>query len=102
MNKALELTVYPHWENGLDGTCYSDREGLDFPINVDYWILCKRLTDAELAAEWHYQDNRCGQVVEGYSIAHDGSPMASEDEEIERLAAVHRFATQPNYDEVAA
>lgn len=60
----------------------------------------KRLTDAELAAEWHYQDNRCGQKLEGYGVSHDGSSMGSEDDEIEKLRIAYRFATLPHYDEV--
>lgn len=62
----------------------------------------KRFTDAELAAEWHYQDNRCGQKCEGYAVAHDGTSMGTEEGEIEKLRIAHRFATLPHYDEDAA
>jgi len=59
----------------------------------------KRFTDAELAAEWQYQDNRTGQKCEGYSVAHDGTSMGSEEDEIEKLQALYRFATADHYDE---
>lgn len=62
----------------------------------------KRFTDAEMAAEWQYQDNRCGQVVEGYGVAHDGTYMESEEVEIDRLATFYRFATSEHFDEVAS
>lgn len=57
-----------------------------------------RFTDAELAAEWHYQDNRCGQRLEGYRVAHDGSEMGYEEDEIEKLRVLYRFATLPHHD----
>ncbi len=60
----------------------------------------KRFTDAELAAEWQYQDNRCGQVCEGYGVAHDGTSMGTEEEEIELLRLMYRFATLHHFDEV--
>jgi len=74
------------------------------PSFTPYSIVAvdKRFTDAELAAEWHYQDNRCGQVCEGYGVAHDGSSMGAEEDEIEKLRLVYRFATLPHYDEVTA
>lgn len=59
----------------------------------------KRLTDSELAAEWHKQDSQCGQKFEGYAIAHNGEPLGTEEEEVEKLRTVHRFATLPHYDE---
>jgi hypothetical protein len=59
----------------------------------------KRLSDGELAAEWHKQDNHCGQKLEGYAVAHNGEPLGTEEEEIDRLRTFHRFATLPHFDE---
>jgi hypothetical protein len=59
----------------------------------------KRFTDGELAAEWQYQDNRVNQVCEGYRVAHDGTSMGSEEDEIEKLEIIHQFATADHYDE---
>jgi hypothetical protein len=65
-----------------------------------YAILAvdKRFSDGELAAEWHKQDNHCGQRLEGYGVAHNGEPLGTEEEEIERLRIIHRFATSNHYD----
>ena len=97
--RALELTVYECDEDGdyLDPQGYFHAQGI-----VDVHARVKRLTDAELAAEWQYQDNRCGQKCEGYGVAHDGSSMGSEEDEIEKLRIVYRFATLPHYDEAMA
>jgi len=108
--KPLELHVYPHWED-IGGRCYSGREGLDFPINVDYWILCKRLNEDELAAE--YWGNRA-TVDRALITLHDsGLPWRNECSEIMSTAletpaakraiewtdTLLRFATLPHYDE---
>jgi hypothetical protein len=92
MSKPLELAIYPHWEH--NEICYANVEGLDSPISVDYWIACKRLTDAELAAEFWKAKERCMFVsaFSGMSISPD-SPSARE------AITLHRFATLPSYDE---
>ena len=71
------------------------------PSYTPYAIVAvdKRFTDSELAAEWQYQDNRCGQGVEGYGVAHDGTYTESEEVEIDRLATLYRLATSPHHDE---
>jgi hypothetical protein len=50
--KPLELTIWPHWEDGLDGTCYADKNDRARPVNVDFEIYRKRLQDYQLAAEY--------------------------------------------------
>jgi hypothetical protein len=97
MKKPLELNVYPIWG---DESLYADLPGHHWPTNVGYEVYRKRLTEAELAAEWHKQDNHCGQVLEGYGIAYNGEPLDTEEVEIERLHIVYRFATLPHHDEV--
>jgi hypothetical protein len=93
----LELTVHPKLERPMWG---HQIEGYRQQVRAESAIReAKRFTDAELAAEWHYQDNRCGQVFEGYSVAHDGSSMGSEEDEIEKLQIAYRFATLPHHDE---
>jgi len=58
----------------------------------------KRFTDAELAAEWHKQDNHCGQKLEGYAVAHNGEGLGAEEAEVEKLRTIYRFATLPHHD----
>ena len=62
----------------------------------------KRFSQGELAAEWHKQDNHCGQRLEGYGVAHNGEPLADEEAEIERLRIIYRFCTNPAHDEEPA
>ena len=71
--KALELTVYP-------------------PFAHD-WSIDKRLTDAELAAEYHAQAVRVRRIEDGRPHRVAG-PSA-----YRKLEALHRFATLPHYDE---
>ena len=70
------------------------------PSYAPYALVARanRFTDAELAAEWHKQDNHCGQKLEGYRVAHNGDPLGSEEEETERLLILYRFATLPHFD----
>jgi len=108
--KPLELTIYPKVDRWVDWTMEflgkevkgSSREcGYETPRGVfegDEWPE-KRLTDAELAAEWHKQDNHCGQKYEGYAIAHNGESLGSEEYEADKLRTTHRFATTAHYDE---
>ena len=59
----------------------------------------KRFSDAELAAEWHQQDCCMALRVEGYRWASDGHLMGSEEDEAERLHAIHDFAARPHASE---
>lgn len=88
--KALDLHTFPIWDAG-DGTLYADRDDRRYPTNVGYEVYRKRLTDAELAAEFHNMDSDC-------QIAWiDGEHT---DAMQERFVTLERFATLPHYDEV--
>lgn len=102
MSKPLELKVYPHWEH--NEICYANVDGLDSPINVDYWIACKRLDDAELMAEAYRQMTRAiaesGMVTDDSRIAPgDAATFGPVRRETSRLGDLHRFASLPHYDE---
>ena len=101
--KPLELTIFPKdpsYEPSDAFTVYLLGDGKRECAGTSCALPAKkRLTDAELAAEWQYQDNRCGQVVEGYAVAHGGTDMGAEEDEIEKLRIAYRFATLPHYDE---
>jgi len=97
MRKALELNWYTLDADGNYN--HPAMRILDY-IDIDHWIACKRLTGAELAAEWHKQDNHCGQKFEGYAVAHNGESLGSEEYEADKLRTMHRFATRPHFDEV--
>lgn len=88
--KALELTVYPHVEDGgID--CIEDSEGtLRTPRELNGLADYKRLTDAELAAEY-WRDAR-----EFLTRANSAGERL---DRIARWATLHRFATLPHYDE---
>lgn len=102
--KALDLTVYPTfwlsgnlWTTAVRGATISD------PIDVDYWSACKRLTDAELAAEYYAQDSQCRheqwiETVRGDDDYEDWE-RAMQSRMYERLSMLHRFATLSHYDE---
>jgi hypothetical protein len=98
VSKPLELTIFPRLER--------PRTGAEIMPFWEQWRReaalqgSKHLTDADLAAEFHQQDYYCGQKLEGYGVAHNGDSLGSEEEEIERLRILYRFATLPHYDEV--
>lgn len=65
----------------------------------------KRLTDSELAAEYHAQDAKCRheqwiETVRGDDDYEDWE-RAAQSRMYEQLTAIHRFATIPAYDEPA-
>lgn len=100
--KALELTVHPtYWLSGRLWCDTAPAATFVGPIDVDYWVACKRLTDAELAAEvWCGVEERtrhAGNILGGQ---HD-NPYAQKafNTAIERAITLHRFATLPHYDE---
>jgi len=86
MSKPLELTWYEQDEVG--DYIHPADYAID-SVDVDYWMECKRLTDAELAAEvWH-----C--ITNYYTL--EPSPEARE--EASRSRTIERFATLPHHDE---
>ena len=99
--KPLELTVYPLLAKvgrlAERGYIVNKRPVAAWYVD-NYQIFEKRMTGPELAAEWHKQDNHCGQRLEGYGVAHSGEPLGTEEVEVERLASLYRFATLPHYD----
>jgi hypothetical protein len=100
MSKPFELTVYPHWEDDLNGTCYSTRDGLGFPINVDYWILCKQLDDAELAAElWFAVSREAHAEAMGWRTGHAPDWINTNQEECRIVGILERFAALPHASE---
>ncbi|MGC0237298.1 hypothetical protein [Arthrobacter sp. SD76] len=97
MSKPLELKVYEHFEH--NEICYANLDGIG-EVNVDYWIQCKRLSDAELAAEyWRLRLKVCssgnrdmkavGHVCVNWQAAHD------------ELDIMQRFMELPHYDEAS-
>lgn len=103
--KPLELIIYPTW-TGLDGTIYCSAfqyKGRPRPVDLDR--LPKRLTDPELAAEYHaiqlsierkdthYEQNMSGGMKVRARLRN------AVFEETRRRIILHRFATEPHYDE---
>lgn len=98
--KALELKVFPIRHDEDRDIHYAEIDDLG-TVNVEYWIACKRLTDAELAAEyWRLRLKVCasgnrdmkakGHVCTEWQAAHD------------ELDIMQRFMELPHYDEVTA
>lgn len=73
MSKPLELNVYPTWDNGF-GDIYADKHDPMHPVRVDFEVYRKRLTDTELAAEFHsayadslnYAMSQCVNLADSY------------------------------------
>ena len=98
--KPLELTIYPIWDAG-DGTLYADHPARQWPTNVGYEVYRKRLTDAELAAE--FEAARCDYLLSqasGHFWAPLGETWPSDHKSAgRRTTTLLRFATLPHYDE---
>lgn len=101
--KALELTIYPKLERPVWG---HQVEGYRKQVRAEIELQeSKRLTDAELAAEYYAQDSKCRheqwiETVRGDDDYTDAE-RAGQSQMYERLTALHRFATLPDYDEAA-
>lgn len=91
--KALELKVFPIWDAG-DGTLYADHPDRQWPTNVGYEVYRKRLTDAELAAEY-WRARWTG-------LMHESRGACLTDEHRAKIATVERFMELSHYDEVTA
>lgn len=99
---ALELKVFPpipecpqpHWGSFAYEDWFTDRAA-EVKLRER-----KRLTDAELAAEYWCEEKSLGDVRDwiktspGYKVL---EPVL-----LERVLTLHRFATLPHYDEVTA
>ncbi|UKA69543.1 hypothetical protein [Arthrobacter sp. FW306-06-A] len=89
MSRPLELTVYPKLERPLYG---HQIEGYRQQVKAESALKeSKRLTDAELAAEWQQEQRHMAVAV----IC--GQPDALT--KARRADTLHRFATLPHYDE---
>lgn len=91
--KPLELTVYPTWDSG-DGRLYADKDDRFHPVDVDFEVYRKRLTDAELAAEMHAAN---ADAWRAHSAKSTVIPVLED-----RFVTLARFATLPHYDEAAS
>ena len=91
--KPLELTWY---EQDETGDYIHPARYVISSIDVDYWTECKRLTDAELAAEWHANESEAWQMA-GRTGEHFNSRRALLLED--RDFILRRFAKLPHYDE---
>lgn len=114
MSKPLELHIYPKVDRWVEYTMEflgkavsgSSREyGYETPRGIfegDEWPE-KRLTDAELAAEYFAQDSQCRheQWIETVRGDEDytSAERAGQSRMYDRLNTLHRFATLPHYDE---
>jgi len=88
--RALELTTYPKLERPRTGDeimPYQKARRREMALERS-----KRLTDAELAAEYHGQASRV-VLIEKSSPHKSAGPSA-----YRKLEALHRFATLPHYD----
>jgi len=102
----LELAVFEKEPGRYGGEPrYNSPDGFwAYPAShVDGYALAKRLTDAELAAEYHAQDGKCRheqwiEAVRGEDDYEDWE-RAAQSRMYEQLTALHRFATIPAYDE---
>ena len=113
MSKPLELTVYPplapddelRWRDVSTG-----REGQPSDVPVPEWHhrqrsapparYGKRLTDAELAAEY-WRANSIGWCAEATQSFYDEftGHIVSSDRMKHYVTVLDRFATHPHYDE---
>lgn len=102
MSKPLELTVFKK-EPGRYGreATYNSPDGLwAYPAShADGYAQRKRLTEAELAAEYY----RACYLYESDLADNDGYDGMPETREHRRHSLIlHRFATRPHYDEAMA
>ena len=92
MSKPLELKVFPtFW---LSGRIYSGSPG--YPTDVDEAVAAKRLTDAELAAEWHANESEAWIMAARHPEHYDADRAYMLED---RESILRRFARLPHYDE---
>lgn len=109
--KALDLTLYPYvyhevdWARDINGEIIpgSYRE---YGYETPHGVWCgdefpeKRLTDAELAAEFHKSTSDFYSASSMHMTFEDGETEQSLSDARDRMFAMERFATLPHYDEV--
>lgn len=89
----MSLHIYERGDKGG----YVAPEGYSIPwIDVMYYIDSKRLTEAELAAEYWSAEHRLEQT-RGLGGRYT---ELLEEEDLNRVLTLHRFATNPHYDEL--
>lgn len=91
----LELTIYPHWDDGF-GNVYADKDDPLHPVRVDFEVYRKRLTDAELAAEYHANES-AAWLMAGRNPGHYDVDQAYKLED--REVTLRRFAKHPHHDQ---
>ncbi|WP_104087081.1 hypothetical protein [Arthrobacter sp. GMC3] len=95
--KALALTIYPKLQyprSGHEIMPYRERK-----LRENMLRKAKRLTDAELAAEYYkaraaYEKTKFNELSSGDDFTDERWAMVEEP-----LNIIHRFATLPHYDE---
>jgi hypothetical protein len=93
MSKPLELTIYPLDLSFPAGYVLPRDSRVTFRA-ANRIARDKRLTDAELAAEYHGQAARVA-LIEDSSPHNSAGPSA-----YRKLETLHRFATLPHHDEL--
>lgn len=99
MSKPLELVIHPKLQHRrhVTGGWLWDCEACNTVITGP----SKRLTNAELAAEYWRAVGDESMITEGYNWTEMcGEWPVSEEEAIRRSRSLTRFATLPSYDEV--
>jgi len=106
MSKPLELAVFEKEPGRYGGEArYNSPDGFwAYPAShVDGYAQAKRLSDAELAAEYHAQYSKCRdeQWIETLRDEDDytDTERAAQSTMYEWLSMLHRLATLPHYDE---
>jgi YHS domain-containing protein len=101
--KPLELTIFPKPERPRftytgDHVSAMMRERK----RERALIVAKRLTDAELAAEYHRATYYFRSSADMHSILENEETAVAMDRDLGWMYAMERFATLPHYDEVDA
>jgi hypothetical protein len=96
--RPLTLTVYPTWDDGF-GNLYADKDNRQYPTRVDFEVLRKRLTDAELAAEYWAARSSAANRRHAVDMGATNFPGMSADEAEDLEKVMHRFATHPHHDQ---
>jgi len=100
MSKPLELTWY---EQDEDGDYIHPAQYFISSIDVDYWVECKHLTEAELAAEFHYARADYEEASKHISLTY-WTPLGVDEDAtaemaLKRSVTMLRFASRPHHDE---
>ena len=91
----MNVTIWPIWENGLDGTPYADKNDRQWPVNVAYEMYHKRLTDTELAAEYWLSSSRKERMLTFGGDRNSGTYKQAKLES-SRMETIQRLALLPH------